>query len=88
MLLNDCVRFVYAKRRFCWKERVSVTKLVMGLHILPIRYRILYKISLTIFKCIHGSARATNHPGMVRTVQELTSGILCLGLGHFCPRIY
>ena len=56
VLLNDCVYFVYAKRRFCWREGVSVTKLAMELHILPIRYRILYKISLTVFKCIHGSA--------------------------------
>ena len=28
----------------------------MELHILPIRFRILYKISLTVFKCMHGSA--------------------------------
>ena len=56
VLLNDCVCFVYAKCRFCWREGVSVTKLAMELHILPIRYRILYKISLIIFKCIHGSA--------------------------------
>ena len=56
VLLNDCVRFVYAKCRFCWREGVSITKLAMELHILPIRFRILYKISLTIFKCIHGNA--------------------------------
>ena len=56
VLLNDCVRFVYAKRRFCWRKGVSVTKLAMELHILPICYHILYKISLTIFKYIHGGA--------------------------------
>ena len=56
VLLNDCVRFVYAKRRFCWREGVSVTKLAMELHILPIRFHILYKISLTVFKFIHGNA--------------------------------
>ena len=56
VLLNDYVCFVYAKHRFCWRESVSVTKLAMELHILPICYCILYKISLTIFKCIHGSA--------------------------------
>ena len=56
VLLNDCVCFVQAKCRFCWRESVSVTKLAMELHILPIHYCILYKISLTIFKCIHGNA--------------------------------
>ena len=50
------VHFVYAKHRFCWIEDVSVTKLAIELHILPIRFRILHKISLTVFKCIHGSA--------------------------------
>ena len=47
---------MYVKHRFCWREGVSVTKLAMELHILPIHFHILYKISLTIFKCIHGSA--------------------------------
>ena len=56
VLLNDYVHFVYAKHSFCWREGVSVTKLAMELHILPIFYRILYKISLTAFKCIHGNA--------------------------------
>ena len=41
---------------FCWREGVSVTELGMELHILPIRYCILHKISLTVFKCIHDSA--------------------------------
>ena len=56
VLLNDCVCFVYAKHRFCWREGVSVTKLAMELHILPICFCILYKILLTVFKCVHGSA--------------------------------
>ena len=56
VLLNDCVCLVYAKCRFCWREGVSVTKLAMELHILPIRFRILYKILLSVFKCIHGNA--------------------------------
>ena len=56
MLLNDYVHFVYAKHKFCWREGVSVTKLAMELHILPICFHILYKISLTVFKCIHGNA--------------------------------
>ena len=32
--------------------------------------------------------RVTNRPGMAGTVQELTSGVPCPGLGHFCPGIY
>ena len=56
VLLNDCVCLVYAKCRFCWREGVSVTKLAMELYILPIRFRILYKILLSVFKCIHGNA--------------------------------
>ena len=55
ILLNNCVFFVYAKRRFCWRKGVSVNKLAMELHILPVHFRILYKISLTLLKCIHGS---------------------------------
>ena len=47
---------MYAKHRFGWREGVSVTKLAMELHILPICFCILYKILLTIFKCVHGSA--------------------------------
>ena len=47
---------MYAKCRFCWREGVSVTELAMELHILPIRFCILYKISVTLFKCIHGNA--------------------------------
>ena len=40
----------------CNGEGVSVTKLAMELHILPIRFHIQYKISLTVLKCIHGNA--------------------------------
>ena len=56
VLLNDCVHFVYAKHRFCLREGVSVIKFAMELHILSIHFGILYKISQTVFKCIHGSA--------------------------------
>ena len=49
---------MYNKHRFCRREGVlkAVTKLVIELHILPIHFCILYKISLTVFKCIHGGA--------------------------------
>ena len=56
VLLNDCVCSAYAKCRFCWRESESVTKLAMELHILPVCFCILCKISLTIFKCIHSNA--------------------------------
>ena len=46
---------MYGKCRFCWREGVSVIKLVMELHILPVHFCILYEIPLTVFKCIHGS---------------------------------
>ena len=37
---------------------------------------------------MHLETRVTNRPGMAGTVQELTSGVPCPGLGHFCPGIY
>ena len=43
VILNDCVCFVYAKHRFCWRESVSVTKLAMELHILPVYFHIYIK---------------------------------------------
>ena len=43
-------------RRSSWKGGVSITNLAKELHVLPVRYRILYKISLTVFKCLHGNA--------------------------------
>ena len=36
----------------------------------------------------HSKARVANRPGMAGTVPELTSGVPCPGLGHFCPGIY
>ena len=56
VLLNDCVFFVYAKCRFCWREDVTVTKLAMKLNIFPIHFCIPYIILLTVFKCVHGNA--------------------------------
>ena len=47
---------MYAKHRFCWKGGVFVNKFAMKLYILPVCFHILYKISLTVFKCIYGSA--------------------------------
>ena len=56
VVLNDCIRFVCNVRRSSWKDGVSITNLAKELHVLPVRNRILYKISLTVFKCLHGIA--------------------------------
>ena len=37
---------------------------------------------------LHIRTRVANRPGMAGTVPELTSGVPCPGLGHFCPGIY
>ena len=41
--------------RSIWKD-VSVTTLAKDLHILRVKFRISYKISLTVFKCLPGNA--------------------------------
>ena len=54
-LLNSAVRFIFnltGKK----KHRLSLTPYFMKLHILPIDYRIKYKVCLLVYKCIHGSA--------------------------------
>ena len=35
-----------------------------------------------------GNSRVANRPGMAGTVPELTSGVSCPGLGHFCLGSY
>ena len=53
-LLNSAVRFIFnlhGKRR-----RLSITPYLEKLHILPIDYRIQYKLSLLVYKCIYGAA--------------------------------
>ena len=53
-LLNTAVRFVFnlnGKRR-----RLSITPYLKKLHILPVNYRIKYKLCLLIYKCIQGCA--------------------------------
>ena len=53
-LLNSAVRFVFnlTGRRY----RYSITPYMKKLHILPVEYRIKYKVSLTVYKCINGQA--------------------------------
>ena len=53
-LLNSAVRFVFnlTGRRY----RFSITPYMKKLHILPVEYRIKYKVSLTVYKCFHDLA--------------------------------
>ena len=75
------VHFVDAKHRFCWRKGISITKLAMELHILPIRFRILDKISLTIFKCIHGNA--PDYTKNLTVLSRPQTGFLLLLLSTF-----
>lgn len=51
---NAAVWFIYGLKG---KERYqSLTPFLMELHFLPVRYRILYKIALLVFKCLNNLA--------------------------------
>ena len=53
-LLNSAVRYVCnISGRKC---RLPITPFMKELHLLPVAYRIKYKIALTVYKCIHGIA--------------------------------
>ena len=53
-LLNSAFRFVYnlSGNRY----RYSVTPYMKKLHILPVKYRVKYKVSLLVYKCFQGLA--------------------------------
>ena len=53
-LLNSSVRFIYNLTG----ERYSnhITPYLKKLHILPVEYRIKYKVALYVYKCVHGLA--------------------------------
>ena len=73
---------MYAKRRFSWREGVSITKIAVELHILPICFHILCKISLTIFKCIHGNA-----PDYLKDLIVLSQPQTCLHTSNHANRL-
>ena len=50
-LMNASVRFIYGLRK---SERI--TKYMEKCHFLPVKYRILYKLCITVFKILHGLA--------------------------------
>ena len=50
---NSAVRFIFTK-----SKRSHVSPLLKMVHFLPIRFRILYKINMLIYKCINNIAPA------------------------------
>ena len=55
-LLNSSVRFIYNLSGD--RRRLSISPYLQKLHILPVEYRIKYKISLLVYKCFHDKAPA------------------------------
>ena len=53
-LLNSAIRFIFnlSGKRY----RLSITPYMKKLHILPVEYRVKYKVSLLVFKCFHNIA--------------------------------
>ena len=54
------------------------------MHILPIRFHILHKISLTVFKCIHGNA-PDNLKDLIVLSQPQTSLCSSIHANHLVP---
>ena len=53
-LLNSSIRFIF---NLCGKRyRLPTTDYMKRLHILPVEYRVKYKLSLLVYKCINGIA--------------------------------
>lgn len=53
-LLNSAVRFVFNLSGKNYRK--NITPYMKKLHILPVEFRIKYKLSLTVYKCIHDLA--------------------------------
>jgi len=51
-VLNACARLIMRKRKY---DHITST-LRDDLHWLPIRQRVMYKLSTIVYKCIHGAA--------------------------------
>ena len=50
-IINSAIRFIYNLQ-----YRDSVTEYIIRSHILPVKYRIDFKVSLLVFKCLHNMA--------------------------------
>ena len=55
-LLNSAVRFIYNLSGD--RCRLSISPYLQKLHLLPVEYRVKYKISLLVYKCLHDKAPA------------------------------
>ena len=55
-LLNSAVRFIYGLSGE--RRKLSITPYLQKLHILPVKYRIKYKVSLLVYKCFNDKAPA------------------------------
>ena len=53
-LLNSAVRFIYGLSGE--RRRLSITPYLQKLHILPVKYRMKYKVSLLVYKCFNDKA--------------------------------
>ena len=53
-LLNSAIRFIFNLSGK--KYRLNITPYMKKLHILPVEYRVKYKVSLFVFKCFHSIA--------------------------------
>ena len=50
-IVNSALRFIYGVR---WRDHI--TPYILKSHILPVKYRIEYKICITVFNCLFGFA--------------------------------
>ena len=50
-IINACIRFVY-----CLKRREHITPFLKKAHVLPIKFRVVFKICLLVHKCIFATA--------------------------------
>ena len=74
--LNDAVRFILDL-----KGNNHVTPYLICLHILPVQYRIAFKLCLIAYKLLHGRAR-TYLINMFQSFSPTTSLNLRVGCGH------
>ena len=93
-----CNKFI--RMTFGLKRNYNINDIMSKSKILNINQMLFKEINVLMFKQNIGKnpnvlqkqrltiIRATNRPGMAGTVPELTSGVPCPGLGHFCPGIY
>ena len=55
-MLHAAVRFMFGL--YGSLRRIPISPYLKSLHILPIKYRIMFKIALMTYKCFHNLTRA------------------------------